>query len=49
MEKIKVQNCKMGYNKGDFKYSTDSTNFIKLREDYLKALPKAEADLRNLI
>jgi hypothetical protein len=47
MEKIKVQNCKMGYNKGDFKYSTDSTNFIKLREDYLKALHKAEADLEK--
>lgn len=45
MEKEKVQNCKMGYNKGDFKYSSDSTNFNTLRVNYLDVLLAAEAVL----
>ncbi|HOF97877.1 MAG: hypothetical protein KBG33_03530 [Paludibacteraceae bacterium] len=44
-EKTKVQNCKMGYNKGDFKYSSDSTNFKTYCADYLNVLIAAEAVL----
>ncbi len=44
-EKTKVQNCVMGYNKGDFKYSSDSTNFNALKDNYLNTLLAAEAVL----
>ncbi|MCE5331789.1 MAG: hypothetical protein LLF95_06580 [Bacteroidales bacterium] len=41
-EKIKVENCVVGYNKGDFK---STTNFDAYRANYLTVLVSAEAVL----
>jgi hypothetical protein len=44
-ELTKVQKCVMGYNKGDFKYSSDTTNYHNYKVAYQTALVAAQTVL----